>query len=306
MLFSIVLRTKNEIKNIEKFYKSVLHQKYKNYELIVVDNFSTDGTFEYCKEKRIAIYQKGPERIAQGNYGMLKKAKGDIVGYFDADMILSPNLLLSAKKTFEKSSSDVIALHIPEIILGKSYWCQVRRFERSFYNNSLIDAARFIKRNALIKVGGFDEENFKTASAEDWDLDKRLKKLGVIAPLKEIKTYKNEWNKELFEIINRNLEEKYKYSSGFFHDEREFSIFWYLKKKKYYANSIENYKIKWGKDDSDIKKQLGIKYRFFDIFFKKKKYVQVLKNPLKFASMYALIFMVSLMYLLKKIRLNIY
>ena len=35
---------------------------------------------------------------------MLEKSKGDIVGYFDADMILSPNLLLSSKLTFENNA----------------------------------------------------------------------------------------------------------------------------------------------------------------------------------------------------------
>lgn len=300
MLFSIVLRTKNEIKNIDKFYKSTLHQTYKNYELIVIDNFSDDGTKEYCESKKIQIFQKGPERIAQGNYGMLEKAKGDVIGYFDADMILSPNLLLSAKKTFEESDQDVVALHIPEIILGSSFWCKIRRFERSFYTNTLIDAARFIRRKELHEVGGFDEKNFQTASAEDWDLDKRLKSLGKIKLLKEIRTKKSEWNKDLLKIIDSSLEEEYKSSSGFFHDERNFSLNWYLNKKKYYSKSINNYKSKWGKNDLDIKKQLGVKYRFFEVFFSNDKYIKVLKNPVKFILMYFLIFMVGLIYVFKK------
>ena len=301
MLFSVILRTKNEIKNIETFYKSVLHQTYKNYELIVIDNFSTDGTFEYCKENRIRIYQKGPERIAQGNYGMLKKARGDIVGYFDADMILSPNLLLSAKLSFEKYDDATVALHVPEIILGNNFWSRVRRLERSFYNNTLIDAARLIKKQALHKVNGFDEKNFVTPSAEDWDLDKRLKRIGKIRPLINIDTKKKQWNLSLYKIINRNLENAYKRSSGFFHDERNFSIKWYLKKKIYYSKSIEKYKNKWGKNDKDIQRQLGIKYRYFDVFFRLKNLNKIILNPIKFLSIYFLIITIGFMYLKKNI-----
>ena len=95
----------------------------------------------------------------------------------------------------------------------------------------MIDAARFIKKKTLNEIKGFDEDSFKTASAEDWDLDKRIKNLGEIMPLEEIKTEKNDWDQELYNLVKKNLESEYLTSSGFFHDERDFSIVWYVKKK---------------------------------------------------------------------------
>ena len=95
----------------------------------------------------------------------------------------------------------------------------------------MIDAARFIKKKTLNEIQGFDEINFKTASAEDWDLDKRIKNLGKIMPLEEIKTEQSDWDQELYILVKKNLESEYLTSSGFFHDERDFSIVWYVKKK---------------------------------------------------------------------------
>lgn len=47
---SIVITTKNEEKNIDNCLKSILNQSYKNIEIIVVDNYSTNKTKEIVKK----------------------------------------------------------------------------------------------------------------------------------------------------------------------------------------------------------------------------------------------------------------
>ena len=50
-LVSIVIRTKNEEKWIESCLKSVFNQNYKNFEVILVDNKSTDNTVKIAKKQ---------------------------------------------------------------------------------------------------------------------------------------------------------------------------------------------------------------------------------------------------------------
>jgi glycosyltransferase involved in cell wall biosynthesis len=297
-LFSLVLRTKNEIKNIDNFVKSVGTQTYRNIEFIVVDNYSTDGTYEYLMENNITTYQKGPERTAQGNYGMLVKSTGKYVGYFDADMILSPNLIGSAIH-FLEASKDVIALHIRETILGKGFWSSVRRFERSFYEGTLIDAARIFRRDVLSEVGGFDEESFVTPSAEDWDLDKRIKKYGKISFLDN--SYGNgKLNKEITTLIEESGVDSSNNFPCFYHNEKDFSFKWYIDKKKYYSQSIGNYIRKWGKNDLDLTKQLGFFYRYFVVFLEDKKWKRFFKHPIFFVAMYFNLVAVGIIFLANK------
>jgi|SaaInlStandDraft_7_1057024.scaffolds.fasta_scaffold50287_2 glycosyltransferase involved in cell wall biosynthesis len=294
-LFSLVLRTKNEIKNIINFVESVNMQTYQNIEFIVVDNYSTDGTYEYLIENNITVYQKGPERTAQGNYGMLVKSTGKYVGYFDADMILSPNLIGSAIH-FLEASKGVIALHIREIILGKGFWSSVRRFERSFYEGTLIDAARIFRRDVLLEVGGFDEGSFITPSAEDWDLDKRIKRHGKIAFL-DIPQNDSKLNKEMTTLIKEGGIGRPDNFPCFYHNEEDFSFKWYIDKKKYYSQSIGKYIEKWGKNDQDIKKQLGFSYRYFFVFMENGKFKKIIAHPLYFFSMYLNLFFVGITFL---------
>ena len=69
-LVSIIVTTKNEEKNIAYCLTSITEQTYSHLEVILVDNNSSDKTREIALEFTDKIFNKGPERSAQRNYGM--------------------------------------------------------------------------------------------------------------------------------------------------------------------------------------------------------------------------------------------
>jgi len=260
---SIIITTKNEEKHIENLLRSITSQTYKNIEIILVDNYSTDRTREIAKKYTNKIYLKGPERSAQRNYGA-QKAKGKYLLFLDADMILSPTVIEECVQKCEKEG--YIALYIPERIIGKGFWIKVRDFERQFYTGTVIDAVRFIRKDIFFKAGGFDEN---LTGPEDWDLDRRIKQQGRVGVIK----------------------------SPLYHNEGIFNMRRYLKKKKYYLKSLRKYMYKWGVDDPLIKKQLGIKYRLLVIFIENGKWRRLFKHPLLTMAMYYLKLRKALIYL---------
>lgn len=291
-LVSIVITTKNEEKHIENCLLSIKNQSYENIEIIVVDNQSTDKTkdiaFKYTKK----VFDKGPERSAQRNYGMLEKSKGDYVMFVDADMILSAGLVKSCVN--EMQNSDFIALHIPEIVLGKKFFSKVRCFERSFYNGTVIDGARFFLKKEFVKVNGFDET---MSGPEDWDIDKKIKQAGDIGLL-QISEFEK-MSDYLYDLIYTKGINPQKYGSVIFHNEAEFDLTAYLRKKGYYAKSFDTYINKWGKDDPEIKKQFGLWYRFFGVFIENGKWQRLIMHPVLTFGLYFLRFLVGFFYLFR-------
>ena len=75
-LVSIVVTTKNEEKNIENCLNSIKNQNYpqNKIEIIVVDNNSIDKTKQIALRYTDKVYNFGPERSAQRNFGV-KKSK---------------------------------------------------------------------------------------------------------------------------------------------------------------------------------------------------------------------------------------
>jgi len=251
---SVIVTTKNEEKNIENCLKSVKNQTYPadKIEIIVVDNNSTDRTVEIAKQFTDKVFTKGPERSAQRNYG-IENASGEYILYLDADMILSETVL---SECYNKCEDDnLIALYIPEEIIGEGFWIKVRNFERSFYNGTVIDCVRFILRDKFLEIGGFD---LNLTGPEDWDLDRRINDIGKVA------------------IINSPL----------FHHEGNFNIRRYLKKKAYYAGSFEKYVNKWSKKDKIVKKQLGFYYRLLGVFYENGKWTKMVMHPALSIMMY--------------------
>ncbi len=292
-LVSITVTTKNEEKNIDNCLKSIKEQTYKNIEIIVIDNNSKDKTKEIAKKYTELVFDKGPERSAQRNFGMIKKSKGKFVMFLDADMILPPFLVENCVKFIQKNKC--IALYIPEIVLGKNYFSRVRRFERSFYNGTVIDVARFFLRKEFVNINGFDES---MSGPEDWDLDKRIKEKGKVCLLNNNKKKIGKWVlKEFIKEKGVNPEKK---CNVIYHNESEFNLHNYLDKKNYYSKDFSKYVNKWGKEDFDIKKQLGLNYRLFGVFFEKGKWKKLFFHPFLTLGMYYLRFRIGLNYLMRR------
>lgn len=93
-LVSVIITTRNEEKNIERCLKSIKAQSYplEEIEIIVVDNNSVDKTKDIAYKCTAKVYDFGPERSAQRNYGV-GKSEGKYILYLDADMNLSEKVI---------------------------------------------------------------------------------------------------------------------------------------------------------------------------------------------------------------------
>lgn len=101
-----VFNAKNEIK---KSIQSVINQKFKSWKMIIVDNFSNDGTSNILKEikdKRIKIIKpkKHLSRVKALNFG-LKHCKTVFFGILDADDQVLPRWLNDVEKFYSKNKN---------------------------------------------------------------------------------------------------------------------------------------------------------------------------------------------------------
>ena len=173
-LVSVVITTKNEQGVIRDLLESIKSQTYKNWEIILVDNKSSDNTCDIAKKYTKHVYTKGPERSAQRNYGV-EKSKGELVAILDADMQLEPVVLKEAVELLKDKTLGAVI--IPERSFGKGFWTQFKVFEREFYvGEDSIEAARFFRKDLFNKFNGYD---LTITGPEDWDLPVRMRKAGV-------------------------------------------------------------------------------------------------------------------------------
>lgn len=232
-LISVVITTRNEESVIRDLLESIKKQTYKNREIILVDNNSTDKTCEIAREYTKKVYTKGPERSAQRNYGV-EKAGGEYVVILDADQQLAPTTLQEVVDEFA-GNFKMGALVIPEKSFGSGFWTQFKVFEREFYvGEDDIEAARFFRRSLFKEYGGYD---LSITGPEDWDLPLRMRKAGV--------------------KIGRT-------KSFMLHNERVFNPWKSAKKKFYYASGASGY---WKRHPEMISSQGNLLLR--SVFFKK-------------------------------------
>jgi glycosyltransferase involved in cell wall biosynthesis len=265
---SVIVTTKNEARHIANCLESIKNQSPGDYdiEIIVVDNASTDNTKEIALRYTSNVFNWGPERSAQRNFGV-RKAQGDYILYLDADMIPDKEVISSCVHAVSRDPQ-IVALYITEVVMGTGYFSRVRRFERSFYDGTPVDGVRFIRRADFLAVGGFDET---FSGPEDWDLDNKLSGLGR------------------FGLIRTPI----------YHNEAAFNLYSYLHKKSYYAASFDSYISKWGRRHPRVRRQFSPFYRYVGVFIENGKWRQLIAAPHLATGMYFLRFLVGITFILR-------
>ena len=206
---SVLVHTRNSERTVRKHLESIKNQSYPRIEMIVVDNHSTDRTQKIAREFTKKVFNYGPERSAQRNYGA-KKAKGDYYLVPDSDMMLSRQVV---KECIElvAGKPEIKEVVIPEKSVGCGFWVKAKALERScYFGETEIEAARFFEKKTFWEVGGYDE---KMTGPEDWDLPQRI---AAKYPAGRIKA----------QIL---------------HDEGKMGFLDYCQRKYYYAQGVPRY-----------------------------------------------------------------
>ncbi|HKX23926.1 MAG TPA: glycosyltransferase family A protein [Candidatus Saccharimonadales bacterium] len=180
-LVSVIVTTRNNHATLDACLSSIAAQDYKQIELIVVDNSSSDDTKEIASRYTKHVYNKGPERSAQRNFAA-DKASGEYLLVIDSDMELGERVVSSCVNVVRRQP-DVGGVIIPEESFGEGFWAQCKQLERSYYvGQDSIEAARFFRADAFEKAGRYSEE---MTGGEDWDLSRRIAAIAPIARASE-------------------------------------------------------------------------------------------------------------------------
>jgi glycosyltransferase involved in cell wall biosynthesis len=207
-LVSIVIPVYNAEKYIEKTLESVFNQSFTDYEIIVVDDGSTDNTPNILKkygDKITYIRQRNSGGPSSPRNKAIKNAQGEYIALFDSDdlmfkdkiqtdvnilknnpdisLVFSNFIVLEDEKPwsfswFEKENVKEIMASIPKKKIGP----KVYRFERPIYkeilqNNFIGTSTVVLRKKDILEVGLFDKSLF---GVEDRDMWLKFSKSGKI------------------------------------------------------------------------------------------------------------------------------
>ncbi len=219
---SVIVAARNEEKNIINLLKSFEKQTYKNFELIIIDDRSTDNTYKLV-EKYIpyALYPMKLYKITQTDdrsgkkravsFG-IGKSSYDILAFTDADCMVPKNWLEEINKAFD-SQTDFICGY-SELIYQNKFMTYIKNIERSGYMASVAGAYAFnidlsaaasnmaYRKRLFYYVKGFENIDNVKSGDDDLLLHKMKKKIRKLKFLLNPKTV-------VISFVDKSLSQQY-------------------------------------------------------------------------------------------------
>jgi chlorobactene glucosyltransferase len=200
-LVSVLIPARNEEKNIERCINSLRNQHYTNFEILVLNDNSTDHTPEIlnrlrASDKRLRVFNGLP--LPDDWYGkpfalsqLAKEAKGDVLLFTDADTIHNPTSISWAVTNLEGIKADLISGYVGQIFLSFGEIITVplmffltgfviplffNRFTKMSCFSPAIGQYIAVRASAFRAINGC--ESFKKKTSEDIYMARMFKKHG--------------------------------------------------------------------------------------------------------------------------------
>lgn len=112
-MISIIIPVYNTEKFLEKCIKSIINQDYKNLDIILVDDGSTDTSPTICdewkkKDSRIQVIHTKNQGVSEARNSGLKIAKGDYISFIDSDDMINKKFYSSMSKIINEKQVDIV------------------------------------------------------------------------------------------------------------------------------------------------------------------------------------------------------
>lgn len=179
---------------LDKCLESVSNTDYNNFEVIFVDNASTDGSYEYVQSKFDFKFFRNPRNLGfvGGNNVGAKLCKGDVIVFLNNDTIVDSRWLDEPAELFKNKKTGIVQANLrllnnPDVpdSIGHCISVLCMPIENYFFMDEPEEpvpifggkgAALFVRKDLFEKLGGFDEDYF--FYFEETDLCWRARLLG--------------------------------------------------------------------------------------------------------------------------------
>lgn len=185
MMLSIIVPIYNVKLYLEECIDSLVSQDYRDCEIIMVDDGSTDGSGEICdqllkKDSRLKVIHQSNEGLSSARNTGLLYATGKYISFIDSDDLVSSNMFTSLIDAIEKNNADVAICNFEVFnrlhrYNGTRYFDEVIEYsyenQVKFYGASLDSSCnRVYKAEPIRRLGLQFEHKSKVAQEDYWFL----------------------------------------------------------------------------------------------------------------------------------------
>lgn len=251
---SVYIPVFNYARYIEKAIQSVLNQTFKDWELIVINDGSTDGTEEILKKyesnDKVTVVNQENKGLTRSCNIALRLANGEYVMRLDGDDYLDENALLVMVNHMEQNLD--VGLVYPDYYLvdEDGEIISIERRDKVVSEVELLDmpahgACTMFKKNLLLELGGYDEEITCQDGYDIWiRFIDNYKVNNINLPLFYYRQHKDSLTKNDRKILDTRQKIKRKYAE--------------LKRKRLNASQIKRVAIIPARSHSDVMPKLAL------------------------------------------------